>query len=322
MSNSVLKINHSYFDNIYDNKVKPALVSWEELSSLLVSGHPVVVGDKRTMPSFSAWRYKSIDDPTVDHGERNGRPLRCFNETHVRRLKSNLVEMSMLIIDFDGGLAIDDVQNRFGEYEYACSTSLRHRFEDKDRFRVVLPFADPMPKADFQRLHPAIEKWINGEGCNVADDATYSAGQVFLLPAVYEGDAVNARAWRNEGALLDWRRFESILTSPVREGVAHTAKPREWKSNYRLLPDDVLYTASGMVLVKEIDQKISKVLCPFHGDIKPSEFAAVSNGTPYLVCRKCGTIYMERSGNDDGIVSGLKRIAERKRAREVKEVKQ
>lgn len=322
MSNSELQIHYTNFNSVYDNVANPALASWEELASMLVSGHPIVVGDKLTMPSFSAWRYKSIDDPTVDHGEKNGKPIKCFSKTHVRRLKSNVVETSMLIIDFDGRLPLDEVQKRFGAYEYVCYTSLRHRHEDKDKARVVLPFAEPMPKADFQRLHKAIEKWIDGDSSNVADDATYSVGQVFLLPAVYEEDVANARAWRNEGALLDWRIFESVDTSPVDDGVVHTAKPRERKRGHRLLPDDVLYTASGMVVVKEIDRKISKVLCPFHGDVKPSEFVAVSDGIPFLRCRKCGTIFMEQARRDDGIASGLKKIAERKRAREAKEVMQ
>ncbi|WP_168792418.1 hypothetical protein [Paraburkholderia aromaticivorans] len=324
MPNSALQINYTNFNSVYDNVVKPALASWDELASILISGHPVVVADKLTLPSFSAWRYKSVDDLTVDHGEKNGKPIKCFSKTHVRRLKSNVVETSMLIIDFDGRLPVEEVRKRFGEYEYVCYTSLRHRHEDKDKFRVVLPFADPMPKEDFQRLHRKIEKWIDGDDRNIADDVTYVIGQVFLLPGVFEEYAAHARAWRNEGALLDWRMFESISLAAVESNTANATMTNNRQSEHRLMPYDVLETASGPIKVKDIDRKISKVLCPFpsHGDTNPSEFVDVSNsGRPRLVCKKCGTIYMWQAQGDD-IADGLAMIAERKRLRAEREAKQ
>ncbi|KGW92108.1 hypothetical protein [Burkholderia pseudomallei] len=323
MHNSELQINYTNFDSVYDNAVKPALTSWEELSSLLVSGHPVVVGDKLSLPSFSVWRFKNIDDPTVDHGtDRNGKPLMCFSETHVRRLKSNLVEMSMLLIDFDGGMTIEEARKRFEEYENSGYTSLRHLHEGKHRFRMALPFAHPMSKADFRRLHHKIKKWIDGDSCDTADKATYTEGQVFLLPAVYEADVGNARAWRNEGVLLDWRMFESISLSAVESEKANATITDSRRSEHQLMPNDVLETALGPIKVGDIRRKISKVRCPFHDDYTPSEFVDVSNsGRPRLVCKKCGTIYMWRS-QGDGIVNGLAMIAERKRLRAEREPKQ
>ena len=325
MSNSALQIHYTNFNSVRDNVVKPALASWNELASKLASGHPVAVGDKLTLPSFNAWSYKSIDDPTLDHGtDRDGKPVKCFSKTLVRRLKSNLVEMSMLIIDLDGGLPLDEVQKRFGEYEYVCYTSVRHRHEDKDKGRVVIPFAEPMSKADFLRLKRAIEKWIDGDGSKVADGVTYDEGQIFLLPAVFEEYASHARAWRNEGALLDWRMFESIALPAAQPKTAKAAIERNRQSEFRLMPNDVLETANGQIKVKDIDRKISKVLCPVpsHGDVNPTEFVAVlPSGHPYLVCKRCGTIKMWQA-QGDGIADGLAMIAERKRLRSEPEAKQ
>ncbi|CAJ4550448.1 Signal recognition particle GTPase [Burkholderia pseudomallei] len=319
MPNSALQIHYTNFNSVYDNVVKPAVAPWEELAARLASGHPVVVGEKLTFPSFSAWRYKSIDDPTVDHGTDNdGEPLDVFSETHVRRLKSNALEMSMLIIDFDGRLSIEDAQHRFGSYEHVGYTSLSHHLEDEDRFRIVIPFTDPMPKAEFLRLESGMRHWIDGSGHNLADNKTYSVGQVFLLPAVYAENAELARAWHNRGRLLDWRMFESLCeqTEPLVTGTGHAGEKRANTANgFRLLPDDVLQTKTGAITVRDINQKISHVYCPFHGDTKPSEFVAVSKyGNPYLVCKRCGTIPLRSSG-EDPIVAGLRKIAERKRQR-------
>lgn len=322
MPNSALQIHYTNFNGVYDNVVKPALASWDELAFFLVSGHPIVVDDKLMQPSFSAWRYKSIDDPTVDHGKKNGKPLKCFSKTHVRRLKSNVVETSMLIIDFDGRFPIDEVQKRFGAYEYVCYTSLRHRHEDKDKFRVVLPFTNPMPQAEFLRLERAIERWIDGDDCGIADDVTYVIGQVYLLPAVYEEYAVHARAWRNEGELLDWHMFESIPLPAVESKMRSAAIDGGRKNENRLMPYDVLETASGLIKVNDIHGKISKVLCPFHPDVNPTEFVDLSySGRPQLVCKTCGTIQMWQA-QGDGVVDGLAMIAERKRARVAREAKQ
>lgn len=313
MSNSALQIHYTAFNSVYDNIVKPALASWDELALMLVSGHPVFVGDKLALPSFNAWRYKSIDDPIIDHGtDKHGKPVKCFSKTHVRRLKSNLVEMSMLVIDFDGGLPLDEVQQRFAKYEYVFYTSVRHRRENKDKGRAVIPFTEPMPKAEFLKRKSAIETWI---GRGVADDVTYDEGQIFLLPAVYEEYAAHARAWRNEGALLDWRMFESIELPATQPKAAKATMASNQQNEFRLMPHDVLETARGPIKVKDIDRKISKVLCPVpsHGDINPTEFVAVyPSGRPYLVCKRCGTIKMWQP-QGDGIAEGLAMIAERKR---------
>ncbi|KWH15134.1 hypothetical protein WL98_01920 [Burkholderia multivorans] len=226
--------------------------------------------------------------------------------------------MSMLIIDFDGRLSIEDAQHRFGEYEHAGYTSLSHRHEDEDRFRMVMPFTNPMPKAEFLRLESGMRRWIDGDGHNLADNRTYAVGQVFILPAAHAENAELARAWRNHGRLLDWRMFESLCEQAEARATSVSGageKPANTASTRRLLPDDVLQTKSGSIRVRDIDRKISKVHCPFHPDPNPSEFVAVSDGgLPYLVCKRCGTIRMGQS-SEDPIVAGLRNIVERKRQR-------
>lgn len=311
MSNSSLPVPLSLYDRATDNLVQSFKTTWGEFSQFLTAGHVVTMADKLSLPCFNAWRYKEPSDPTIDHGvDKVSKQLKRFTITHVRRIQANLVEMSMLVLDFDGGMQIDDVAKRFGAYEFVCYTSLNHRVAGVCKFRVVLPFSEPMPVETFRRLKQAIRIWIEGDGLAVVDPRTYSIGQVFLLPAVSAANQHAARAWRNEGALLDWRIFESISV-PTENNLAYrNASPRSGTGMHQLLPDDVLQTSEGPVVVKSIDRKISRVLCPFHGDVDPSEFVAVSkSGVPYLVCKRCGTIYMTK---EDPIIAGLKRFAKRK----------
>ncbi|MCK4165384.1 hypothetical protein HFK89_23780 [Ralstonia pseudosolanacearum] len=318
MPNSSLPVRLSLFDCVGDNLVKPLDTTWGQFAQSLVTGHNVTEEHKLSLPCFSAWRYKDITDPTIDHGtDKHGKALKRFSTTHTRRIQSNLVELSMLVLDFDGKLPISEAQSKFAEYEHVGYTSLNHRVDGQDRFRIGIPFATPMPVADFLRLSSAIAHWLETVRAVGVDDSTLKIGQVFILPAVCAEHRSLAHAWRNEGALLDWRLFESISV-PTKSAAAYNCAPSAASGvPLQLLPDDILQTSEGPIVVKNIDRKISRVLCPFHADAKPSEFVAVSKwGSPYLVCRRCGTIRMTE---EDPIISGLKKIAERKRLNAVRE---
>lgn len=326
MPNSHLPVGLSRFDCVGDNLVQPVATTWGRFAQSLIAGHTITEEHKLSLPCFSAWRYKDITDPTIDHGTDDyGRPLKQFSITHTRRIQGNLVEMFGLVLDFDGKLPVSEVQSKFGEFEYVCYTSLNHQVEDEnnqrfDKERVVLPFSDPMPVADFRRLAPAVEYWLEKVCAVHADNSTLNIGQVFILPAVRAEHRSLAQAWRNEGKLLDWRIFESMPVPAMQTN--SVGARRNAVSGFKLKPDDVLETANGCITVRDIDRKISRVRCPFHPDPKPSEFVAVlTDGTPFLRCKRCGTIYMERARND-AIIDGLAKIAERKRLRAEREAQQ
>jgi len=327
MTNDAHPIQYSSFSNLSDNVVQPCRSTWYELVALLGT-HSIAIEDKAFLPAMNGWRYKGSDDPTVDKGtHKDGSPVKNFGPG-VRRIQSNLVEMSLLILDFDGGMLLPEVQAVFGEYEYVCYTSFNHQVEDiennhhaVDKFRVVLLLKSPMPIDKFIELKPAIQYWIDGDGPALTDPKTFSIGQIFILPAVREEHTSNVQAWRNGGKLLDWKMFESIkIDMPIKAAIqygAFGAKP----SGLVLKPDDVLDTANGNIMVRDIDRKISYVRCPFHADPKPSEFAGItSNGTPFLHCKKCGRAYMHRIKSDP-IVAGIAKITEQKRLRAAREAK-
>jgi hypothetical protein len=322
MSTDNLAIGYAFFYKLTDNVVQQVRTTWRTfVDSILV--HPVVTEEKESLPVLNGWSYIAKGDPAEDFGtHKDGTKVLNFSPMGVRRIQQNLVEMFMFILDFDGGMKVSEVQAVFGEYEFVCYTSLNHQVENveenepaMDKMRVILPFAYPMPVAKFRELKSAMEYWIDGGGSSIADPKTFSIGQVFLLPAVRAEDQTKAIAWHNEGKLLDWAMFETIKQStPVQHSTqfgASGSKP----SGLVLKPDDVLDTANGTIMVKDIDHKISYVLCPFHADRKPSEFVGVtSNGTPFLQCKKCGRAYMQRNAGDP-IIDGLAKLKEMKRRR-------
>jgi hypothetical protein len=328
MSNKNLAVMYAFFYKLTDNVVKEVRTTWRVLVDSILS-HPVVTEEKESLPVFNGWAYVAKGDPAEDLGtHKDGRKVLNFSPTGVRRIQQNLVEMFMFILDFDGGMKLSEVQAIFGEYEYVCYTSFNHQVGNAeesgpavDKMRVVLLFDRPMPVTKFQELKSAMKYWIDGGGSPIADPKTFSIGQVFLLPAVRADDQSKAIAWHNEGKLLDWTMFEIIKQSmPVQHTTqfgASGSKP----SSLVLKPDDVLDTANGTIMVKDIEHKISYVLCPFHADRKPSEFASItSNGTPFLQCKRCGRIYMQRYAGDP-IIEGLAKLKDMKRRRTAQEAK-
>lgn len=328
MSNDNHPISYSSFCKLTDNVVKPHTTSWGELVRLFTT-HIIATDEKACLPAINGWQFIAKGDPAEVMGLRpDGEPYKNFSPTGVRRIQENLAAMSMFIFDFDGKIQLSEVQSIFGQYEYACYTSLNHQVANiakqepaVDKMRVIVPMANPMPVEKFQELRTAMHYWIDSDGPRITDPATFHIGQIFLLPAVREEDRSKAVAWRNEGELLDWRMFEAIKKSmPVKAAIQYGAFGRK-PSEFVLKPDDVLDTANGSIAVRNIDRKISYVLCPFHGDRKPSEFAGITtNGTPFLQCKKCGRIYMDRAG-EDPIIAGLAKVAEKKRRCAAQEIK-
>jgi hypothetical protein len=324
MSNCELPICITKFNEMSDNAAKSVESTWGQFACSITGNHAIATMPKAHLPLFNGWRYKSIADSTVNNGcHDNGLPIVQFSHTHVRRHKSNLVELSMLVLDFDGALPITAVHHVFGEREYVCYTSLNHQVGCIDKFRVVLPFSVRMSVGDFVRLQPAIAHWVRDlvkdHHPELLDNSTLSIGQIFILPSVRAEDVSHAQAWRTEGDLLDWTMFESILKAMPVTPTRHSMSTGPAPSGFKLKPDDWLETANGGVLVRDIDRKISRVRCPFHGDPTPSEFAGITtSGAPFLQCKKCGRVKMDMVAVDP-IIAGLAKIAEKKRLSTKKE---
>jgi hypothetical protein len=298
-----------------DNQAKSSYQLWRDAAAMLSAPHASALSHKSNLPLFSPWVYKAATDPTVVNGDDGkGKPLKFFSDTYVRRLSANLTEMTMMVMDYDGDRAIDQIRELFKQWEHVLSTTLNHRIEGKDKARVILPLATPMPVAKFNELQEVIKAWATNLG---ADPSTADIGRMFILPAVREQDRHLAQSWHHEGEFLDWRMFSEMPKPVAPPTTLPAAKPLNSHGQLRkLLPDAVIETASGHIVVRDITHKISNVRCPFHDDPEPSEFVNITGrGTPFLVCKKCGTVYMQRAPGD-GIADGIADILARKKLRE------
>jgi len=314
-----LILDYSYFDNLYDNKVKRRRSTWPELVAELTRPHPIYNGIKERLPAFSGWNYKLPSDPSTSAGDDDyGRPLKWFSTHHTRRIAPNAVSVAMIILDCDGESPLMRARDRFCELEHVGYTSFNHGAEGKDKYRIVLPLASPISIAAFRSVQTSIQQWVENDRVTFADPASYHVCQVFLLPAVRSVDQHRSLSWHHTGQLLDASQFAARPTLPSNVSTAGAINRivSADDGDRVLLPDMWLETAVAAVRVADIDRKISNVRCPFHADVKPTEFVSITaNGLPYLHCKRCGTIYMlrtRRAGAVDPLIAGIAAIRAKK----------
>lgn len=309
-------LSMSHYDSLFDNEVKPLDIYWQDLVAVLNRPHPISDKQKDHLPAFSSWHYKLPSDQTVSPGVgKDGLPLKWFSSHYTRRIGANALDMAALVLDFDGGLPLNKARQQFIDYEHAGYTSFNHGEEGKDKFRIVIPFAVPLPISMFRQIQNAVQHWVEGDGVTKADPASYHLCQVFIWPATKPDQQHNAVSWHQQGMLLDWSIFEVSTGSKLIHADRQTTSVVNAPGQPELLPDMWLETAGASIRVANINRKIPKVRCPFHGDVSPTEFVAVtSKGLPYLVCKKCGTIYMSRPSKivEDPIVAGIAKIKAKK----------
>ena len=119
---SVIHINA--FHSKQDNLVKPQPTSWDVIVQFLTSPHSVI--DKKfDIGCFNVAHYKDIhqipDYSDLWYMDPDS------GETYVKRRQVNIIELDLMVLDYDGGLTIERAKERFWDYEYVCYSFFGHR---------------------------------------------------------------------------------------------------------------------------------------------------------------------------------------------------
>lgn len=189
----------SLFKNKHDNYPQPARRTWEQICANLAR------------PSVRASKDGLLFSPaTFDPSERK---------------KANVKEISMLVLDYDYDSSLDSdlkvweaLGVRFGVY----TTHSHRRATDSnpnadDRFRMLIPLAEPVP-AD---LFAGLWEWAASTSNGKIDGQAKDESRMFYTPVKATHDA--PYEYRIvDGAALDWRTLslESVRHANGRRGDA------------------------------------------------------------------------------------------------------
>lgn len=284
------------FDSQFDIVVKPLPTAWTTFASLITGGH-TLINTKTSGVLFNAVRYKTLEEIQVA-GSAVG--ITDEGQRYVKRRKSNIATVDLLVLDYDGTITIQQAQERFRQYEHVGYTSFSHMADGQShKFRLVIRLNKPIPahfpdgasdpfttqRSDWYRLREGLHSLAGP-----CDPASFNANQIYYLPSVHPDQSNHADSWHNPGESLNW---EELLAEAV-SGVSKPSKGNRWSSGRKrsrlvLTPSDVLRTQAGDIRVADIRGTVQGVWCPFHDDRNGTEFVRRLEEPErvFLYCRKC-----------------------------------
>lgn len=209
----------SFFEGKLDVKPRVKSLAWSQLRGLLSD---FAIREEKDGPLFSPARFSPA-----------------------RRAKKNVVDLSLLVLDYDHDVRIIDIQRKWGQLGYSFliySTHSHQRVTDdhpqaEDRFRVVIPLKDPISVKSF----PFLWSWAKGVSGGCLDESCKDVSRMYYLPAISTKNAPK-ESFSFEGNLLDWRLY-----------VADEETKSENHKNLRLVPSPYAKTA----LKNELDRILS-----------------------------------------------------------------
>lgn len=159
---------------------------WNEAADVLTTF--IQVPTKEQTQMYNLWEFKVNDD-------------------EIHRCKDDCVALHGLVLDYDNNLSLNNALMQFYGFECVIYTTFNHS-KNKDKFRIVLPFAKPMPIAVFVLKRQSMIDAFPG-----ADRASFSRSQAIFL---HSGpDVSQAFACKLNGVLLDPDVFIDEVVEPV-----------------------------------------------------------------------------------------------------------
>lgn len=193
---------------------KRYLIEWERLFDRFFD--PTIATNKMDLPLWA---------PTIWPGDN-------------RKEGSTPIEVCALVLDVDHGATLAAGVSAIEDGPMAClHTSFRHQQEvevkdrqtkktsilREDRFRLVFPFAKPVPAARYGAVWRAAEKWMRDAHGLVIDPSGKNASRCWFVPAHGPGCPYHAQI--NRGPLLD--PVELVERWPTLQVVPPLPPPRK-----------------------------------------------------------------------------------------------
>jgi hypothetical protein len=277
-------------------QAQPEQKLWSEFVAEMQSGHEI------TDPAVKPWTWQ-------------------FNLTefkHGGRRRNSDARMSYgLVIDYDENVTIAEALGRFGKQlglEFVLFTSFNHQRKksaddyQRDKFRVVLPFKEPMPAKSYAQYGPHLTE-VFAPGC---DKRLAVVSQLYAFLYCPKETQHLAQVIHHAGSPLDWRDWPvagKVAKSTSLPKKAAGSPPLD-RSDRWLEPRDLVRTkANQWIAVEEMQGHISDLYCPFHDDKSPGAFAKrMPDGRIFLHCHKCGTAFMRTpaGGSSSAMSTGMK----------------
>lgn len=196
-------VNKAYVAAEYD-------LSWREIVDLLT--YHIEADNKERVPLYNLVKFKSVAEGAEPGRRWHGQwvkgeffrdPAGTYDEIPgtVRRAKINVVSLHGIVLDYDGAATIEEVKQQLpADLEYVLYTTFRHGLNGQDKFRVVVPFSQPLLAADIAGRKEHIRECFPH-----VDQASFTVSQSFYF---HSGNLAKPVTYWNEGTVIDPYSFE------------------------------------------------------------------------------------------------------------------
>ena len=140
-----------------------------------------------------------------------------YRDGCTERGSEGVVQLSCLVLDYDGGVRIPEATAPWTEWFHMLHTTWSHTVEHP-KLRLILPLAVPVPASEWDGFW----HWAYGRCGGDADRALSGVAATFALPAVPRHDWPR-EALAQPGPLLDPREFGVTVGTPLRLPVLHSS---------------------------------------------------------------------------------------------------
>lgn len=163
-------------------------LTWDQFADILLNFIEVDVKEKTEM--YNLWEFK-------------------INDGQIHRCKDDCIALHGLVLDYDKNLSLNDALVQFNSFGFDCVfyTTYNHK-PGNDRFRVVLPFSQPLTEEQFRTKRKSMIDSFPG-----VDRASFSRSQAIFLHSGPNKE--HAFSCRLKGNLFDPSIFEDEIIEPV-----------------------------------------------------------------------------------------------------------
>jgi len=221
---------------------------WNELAILLCEHHDV--DKKESGPMFNFADFKTLaeePEPARRYHYTDGIRQETFDiiPNTIRRCKANVKSIQGIILDVDKLTSIEEIMTSLTGIEYVLYTTFRHTLEEH-RFRVVIPFSQPLMAEDVIYYKDDIKSVFPG-----VDNASFTVSQSFYFHSG-KNDPI---AYWNKGEMIDPYTFNyqepKLLDEPKHSNIEFTDADSQ---AYKQAVVTSLLSCGGLHYASEVSQ--------------------------------------------------------------------
>lgn len=153
-------------------ELTPEMATWEELKGLFRTV------SRRGNLSLAEYHSACADTRKAEKDGWGWIPC-SLHDRHGRRVRENMKEAGLVVLDIDVGMPLDRIKEVLAAYEYAVHTSYSHTIE-KPKWRVIMPLVEAIPACDLAIVFDYFNDRFSGQ---LDKSCGHDAARLYYLPA-------------------------------------------------------------------------------------------------------------------------------------------